>query len=128
MALNIKIVDSKDGDTDPLLEEIFQEAEDRLPYYLNAALEAFSKDKNKTFNSWRRNNLVDFVAVDLYHNMPDSTIHLAKMIVESRIDDKDPVFISNLTNVITHIAAMSAAKAAIDNHRRELDEQAEVEE
>lgn len=128
MALNIKIVDSKDGDVDPLLEEIFQEAGDRLPYYLNTALEAFSKDKNKTFNSWRRNNLVDFVAVDLYHNMPDSTIHLAKMIVESRIDDKDPVFISNLTNVITHIAAMSAAKAAIDNHRRELDEQAEVEE
>lgn len=127
MTLKTKVEDKNKNDIDPLLEDIYKEAKDRFPCHLNEALAAFLKDKSKTFNGWRRDNLIRYLTMDLGDNAPESTYLLTEMIVKNRTTNDDPSFIRHLVGVIILSAAEAAVRTAIDNRRRELNEQAEKE-
>jgi hypothetical protein len=110
---------------DELLCTISQEAQDDFPQNLTDTLNEFLRSSK--FRTWRRKYLTDYILVDLGDNASDDSVMLAKMFVRHHIDIDDPILIDHLAHVLIHIAMTKTVDAAIDNHRRELDERAEKE-
>lgn len=110
---------------DELLCTISQEAQDCFPQNFTDTLNEFLRSSK--FRTWRRKYLVDYILVDLSDNVSGDSIMLAKMFVRHHIDMDDPIPIDHIAHVLIHIAMTKTAAEAIDNHRRELNEQAEKE-